>query len=147
MDADLSALAWKGASTVVALLATDAWEKAKTALGSLWRRAHPERADALEAELMESRASVLNAREGGDEALENALTLVWQSRLAHLLSTDPALAAQFQHLLNEVLVPALPINEQTRIVKLEMHARASGHGRVYQAGRVLSFRNHDSGHA
>ena len=135
MDADLSALAWKGASTVVALLATDAWEKAKTALGSLWRRARPERADAVEAELTEGRTSIVNARAEGDEALEGALKLVWQSKIAHLLSTDTALAAQFQQLLNEVLVPALPLNERTNIAKLEMRARASGHGRVYQAGR------------
>lgn len=140
MDADLTALAWKGASTVVALLATDAWEKAKTGLGSLWRRARPERADAVEAELVEARASLLDARAEADQPLEDALTQVWQSRLTQLLAADPGLAAQFQHLLNEVLIPALPISERARISKVEMRAKASGHGRVYQAGRDQRIR-------
>lgn len=135
MNADLTALAWKGASTVVALLATDAWEKAKTGLGSLWRGNRSERADAIEAELVEARASLLDARGERNEALEGALTRVWQGRLAQLLATDPTLAAQLQQLLNEVLVPALPIGERDRIRKIEMHAKASGHSRVYQAGR------------
>lgn len=135
MDADLTTLAWKGASTVVALLATDAWEKAKVGLGSLWRHTHPERADDVEAELVETRASLLDARAEEDDALAGALTQVWQSRLAHLLATNPELVAQFRQLLNEVFVPALSVNERLRIDKVEMQAKASGRGRVYQAGR------------
>lgn len=135
MDADLTALAWKGASTVVALLATDTWEKAKTVLASLWRHSRPERANAIETELVQARADLLRAQSEGDETLEGALTRVWQHRIAELLTSDPGLAAQFRQLLNEVLVPALPVGELVRIDKIEMRARASGRSRIYQAGR------------
>jgi hypothetical protein len=135
MDAELVALASKGASTVVALLATDAWEKAKASVGALWRRVRPDRADVIEEELTQARVSLLDARASGDQGLEGALARVWQSRLADFLIANPGLADQFRNSLDDVLIPALSVSERTRTGKIEMHARASGHGRVYQAGR------------
>jgi hypothetical protein len=66
--------------------------------------------------------------------------LVWQNRLTNILSADPALADQFQQLLDEVLIPALPAGERTRIAKIEMNAKATGHSRIYQAARDQHIR-------
>ena len=59
MDPELSALAATAAATLVGLLTTDAWERVKGGLGALWRRAHPERAGTIEAEIAESRDELL----------------------------------------------------------------------------------------
>jgi hypothetical protein len=42
-------------TTVVKLLATVSWEQAKTVVGGLWLRVHPERAETVQAELAETR--------------------------------------------------------------------------------------------
>lgn len=135
MDQDMTRLAWEGASTVVALLATDAWEQAKNGLQALWHRVHPERSDAVGADLLETRASVLAARAAADQAIESGLVQEWQSRLRRILTEDPRLIHVLRTLLDDELVPSLPAADQTRIVKIKMDATASGDSRVYQAGR------------
>jgi hypothetical protein len=41
VDAELSVWTSTAATTVVQLLATAAWEQARSAVGGLWRRVHP----------------------------------------------------------------------------------------------------------
>ncbi|MGW3353716.1 hypothetical protein ACWDA3_61515 [Nonomuraea rubra] len=101
----------------------------------LWRKARPDQADAVEAELVEVREQVLEARRDSDADTEQALAGAWQMRLRQLLRTDPDLAVEIQRVLDEVLTPVLEPAEQERIGSLVMKATASGHGRVYQAGR------------
>ncbi|MGH3688008.1 MAG: hypothetical protein ACRDSM_23780, partial [Pseudonocardiaceae bacterium] len=62
MDPELTALTAMAATTVVQLLATTAWEQAKNAVGELWRRVHPDRAETVQAELEETRLELLTAR-------------------------------------------------------------------------------------
>lgn len=57
------ALANTAGTTVVALLATDAWSTAKSAVDTVWRRFHPERAEVVEAELVDTRADLVAASE------------------------------------------------------------------------------------
>ena len=59
MDAELVTLASTAASTIVTLLATDAWEKARSAVGTFWQRMHPASARAIEAELTEAQAALV----------------------------------------------------------------------------------------
>ena len=47
----------------------------------MWRRVHPERAETVQAELEDSRAEVLIARQVGDEEIEQALVGEWQVEL------------------------------------------------------------------
>ena len=133
MDAELAALASTAATTVVRLLTGDGWEQAKKAVGSLWRRVHPDRAEVVEAELVETRAQVLNARQQGDERTEQDLVSEWSARLRRLLAADPQIADELGHLVDE-LRRELP-ETGTQTGHLEMGAHASGQGRVYQAGR------------
>jgi len=91
----MAALAATAATTLVASLATDGWERAKSAMGGLWRRVYPDRADAVEADLVDIRAEVLAARAAGDEQAEQVLADEWRSRLRRLLASDPRLAPYF----------------------------------------------------
>ncbi|MEZ7130506.1 hypothetical protein ACBR40_34680 [Nonomuraea sp. AD125B] len=122
-------------TALVTAMATDAWQSARDGAVALWRRARPEQAEVVEAELTEVREQVLRARGEGDADTEQALTGSWQVRLQQLLRTDPSLAGELRRVLDEVLTPALQPADQDRIGSLVMKATASGHGRVYQSGR------------
>lgn len=139
VDAELVALANTAGTTIVTLLATDAWEKAKYAIGALWRGELPDRTEAVEAELADARSKLVAARTARDEAREHVLVgelaAEWQGRLRRLLTARPEVAAQLRRLLDEELTPALPPAGQMSTGNVEMRAKASGHGRVYQVGQ------------
>jgi hypothetical protein len=134
VDAELAALISAAATTLVQLLATDSWERAKSVVSSLWERVHPDHAEVVQAELADSRDAVLAARSAGDEEAERDVEIEWRGRLRHLVATDPSIASELSDLL-ESLRAALSASEQGQTGHIEMHARASGHGQVYQAGR------------
>jgi hypothetical protein len=128
-------IALAAGTALVGAIATDAWQGARTGLVELWRRVHPEQADAVDAELTASRAEVLAARAAGEADVEQALAADWQLRIQALLRAKPAVAVELRRLLDEQLTPALTADERSRIGTLVMKAEASGDGRVYQAGR------------
>lgn len=135
MDPDLTALTSTAATTVVTLLATAAWERATTAVGGLWRRVHPQRAETVQAELAESRTEVLTARQAGDEQAEQALVNEWSNRLRRLVAADPQLADELRRVVAELrclLADAAPAR-----TTITMQATASDDSRVYQAGHDL----------
>ena len=105
----------------------------------LWQRVHPERVEAIDGELAEVRREVLAAREIGDVHAEQGLTADWARKLQRLLASgegsDPGLKGELRRVLDEELSPLLPPVAQARITQIKMTATASGHGRVYQAGR------------
>lgn len=124
MDAETAALASTAAATVVTLLTTDAWERAKHEIGGLWHRFQPDRAAAVEADLAQSRTEAL----AGGEPAARALAAEWESRLRRLLAADSAAAAELTRVI-ALLAAALPPATVTQ------HATASGHGTIIQAGR------------
>lgn len=134
MDPELSALTSTAATTVVQLLATAAWEQASSAVGRLWRRVHPERAETVQAELADSRAEVLAARQAGDEQAEQALVGEWHGRLRRLVADDSQLADELRRVVAE-LRSALADTDAPQGTTITMQATALGTSRVYQAGR------------
>ncbi|MDQ0992006.1 hypothetical protein [Streptomyces sp. V3I7] len=128
MDAELMALASSAGSALVAALTTDLWQRAQSSVGSLWRRAHPERAATVEAELAETRALLLRAPE--DEIAEDSAD-EWRLRFRRLLVTRPDLAEDLRRVLAEDLTPALPVPPQSG--SMVFNAAPSGHARVYQS--------------
>ncbi|MEW2075343.1 MULTISPECIES: hypothetical protein [unclassified Streptomyces] len=118
-------------------MATDTWQHARTAVVDLWRRAFPQRADTIEAELVGVREEIQSARQAGDDSTEQELAEDWQRRLMRLLRQDPGLGEELQRILDDVLRPSLSASDEERVRSLVMNATASGSSRVYQAARDI----------
>ena len=136
MELELAALAHLAASTVVGGMATAGWESAQRAMGELWRRVHPERADTVEAELGEARAEVLVARRNGDERVERELVGEWQARLRRLLAANPEMMPELQRLIDELRPTAR--EAEPRAGSVNLSANASGHSRITMSGRDIN---------
>lgn len=135
MDPQVVDLARTAGTTVVTLMATDTWNRTRDGLVALWRRVHPERADAISGELDATRSDLLAARAAGDEVSEDELRTEWQSRLRRLLAAEPGVAGDLRRFVEEVNSQAPGAAGGTSIGEVRMRAEVSGHGRVYQAGR------------
>jgi hypothetical protein len=131
MEPELIDLARSAGSTVVTLMATDAWERARDGVVALWRRVSPSRADGVEEELEASRGDLLTARGNGDDLTEQELRDEWTGRVRRLLRERPEVASELRQILTD-LDPELKGSVPRT---LQMRAEASGSGRVYQAGR------------
>ncbi|WP_030740996.1 hypothetical protein [Streptomyces griseus] len=125
MDPELTTLAQSAGVTLVGLMATDAWERARDGVVALWQRARPERADAVAAELTHTRDDL-----AADSGVGEELAAEWQGRIRRLLTERPEVAADLRALLDE-LAPC----ERTVAPTVAQRATASGSARVYQAGR------------
>lgn len=134
---DPATLAAAAATALIAAMTTDAWQQARSAIVGLWRRVHPDRAATIGDELTEVRQEALAARQQGDAGAEEGLVADWQRRLKRVLDADPEAAEEVQRVLDDVLTPALDPADQQRVGQIVMKAQASGHGRVYQAGRDM----------
>ncbi|MBP2055438.1 hypothetical protein J2Z21_008452 [Streptomyces griseochromogenes] len=136
-------LLWQGArvdvvetagATLVALMATDAWQQAREGVVMLWRRFRPVQAEEITLALDETREEVLAARQDQDEQGEADLVRDWDRRLRRILEQDPAVAQHLQQLLDEVR-GSLPRDQQPTVPAPVFHTHVSGNGRVYNAGR------------
>ncbi|MFD8217250.1 hypothetical protein ACFV2U_26835 [Streptomyces sp. NPDC059697] len=137
MELELAALANVAASTVVSGMATAGWEGVQRAMGELWRRVHPERADTVVAELGEARAEVLVARRNGDEQAERELVGEWQARLRRLLVANPEMVTELHRLIEELRPSAR--EEEPRAGSVTLIANGSGHSRITMSGRDINI--------
>ncbi|MFF4266150.1 hypothetical protein ACFY7Y_14260 [Streptomyces virginiae] len=110
-------------------MTTDAWERTREGIAQLWRRMQPHRAEAVTAELEATRADALTAGEADDQETLDELHREWQGRLRRLLAVHPGAAVELRNLLEDLGSAAPPTPAVTQ------HASASGHARIYQAGR------------
>ncbi|WP_309032750.1 hypothetical protein [Streptomyces alfalfae] len=129
MDPELTALAQSAGTTLVTLMAADAWQRTRDGFTHLWRRMQPERAETVAAELEASREDVLAASAADDQQTLDELRLQWQGSVRRLIVARPAAVAELRRLLDELD----PDGAVAR--RITQHATASGHARVYQAGR------------
>ena len=128
-------------TALVGAIATDAWQQVREAVTGLWHRVHPRREDdSIGAELDELREQVLVARRDGDVDTERALEGAWQVRLAQLLRADPALAAELQRVLDQVLAPALTPAEQARVGAIIMTGSSHDSSTFTQIGTQVNYR-------
>ncbi|WP_274031896.1 hypothetical protein [Streptomyces sp. MMBL 11-1] len=125
MNPELVTLAQSASVTLVGLMATDAWEHTRDGFVALWQRARPERADAVAAELANTREDLAT-----DATAEGELAAEWQGRIRRLLTDRPEVAEELRKLLDELAPDA-----SAPATTVSQHATASGHSRVYQAGR------------
>ncbi len=133
MDPDIAALASTAGTTIVTLLATEGWQHTRDSLAALWRRVHPERAEAVITELDATREDLVEARAAGDDTSESELRAEWQGRVRRLLTVRPDIAEALRALLDE-LAPT-PTGDPHATVRQQ--ATASGSARVYQAGTSI----------
>jgi hypothetical protein len=131
MAGELAALYSAAATTLVGLMTTDSWEQVKAGFVRLWRRARPDQAAAVGADLEAARDAAAAARDNGDEEALTELATEWQSRLRRLAGADEELRAEVRRLVEEFR-PLLSSGPAGPVV---MIARASGGSRVNQAGR------------
>ncbi len=128
-------------TALVGAMATDVWQRARASVVALWRRAHPQQADAVEADLETLRGQVLDARQAGRADTEQALTGVWQGRLQQLLLYEPTLAAELRRVLDDTLTPVLTPAEQARIGTLIMTGTSHDNSTFNQvAGNQITYR-------
>lgn len=102
---DVAALVTAGATTVVGLMASDAWTYASGRFARLLGRGGDgaetdEAATALE--LRASRAELLMARADGDEAAATQVEETWRERLRAVLQHDESAARELAELLDDV---------------------------------------------
>ncbi|MEB8343816.1 hypothetical protein [Streptomyces endophyticus] len=133
MDPEIVALAGTAGTTLVGLLTTEAWQRARDGVAALWHRAEPARADAISAELEVTRTDLLAAQSDGDTESRDELGAEWQGRIRRLLAAHPEEARALRALVDE-LRPLAP-----DVTSVTQQATASGHARVYQAGRDQHF--------
>ncbi|WP_026248344.1 hypothetical protein [Streptomyces sp. LaPpAH-108] len=129
MDPELAALAATAGTTLVSSLTTEGWQRARDGIASWWRRSQPDRADAVTTELDVTRDDLIAARADGDAGTRAELGTEWQGRIRRLLVAHPEAADELRTLLAE-LAPSAPAAPS-----VTQHVTASGHARVYQAGR------------
>ncbi|MEV5078776.1 hypothetical protein AB0K74_08095 [Streptomyces sp. NPDC056159] len=129
MEPEIAALAGTAGTTVVTLMATDAWQRVREGFVALWRRGQTERAEVVAAELDATREDLLAASAVGDHDIEGELQAEWQGRIRRFLTARPEAVEDLRRLLDEFVPSAEAAPAATQ------HATASGHARIYQAGR------------
>jgi len=134
MELDIAALAASAATALVQMMTSDAWEQAKASVLSLWRRTRPTKAESVGAELDAARLKLLAAERAHGGRQEPGLINQWAARVRDLVAAE-SLAATVLLDLAEALHRYGARPEMAPAVSVEMRAKASGHGRVFQAGR------------
>lgn len=136
MDPELGVLATTVATTLVQLLTTDAWAKAKDAMGTLWRRMRPERAERITAALQDSREDLLGALERGDDTAGQEVVSQWEAQLRGLLAAQPEAGELLRELLERELRPALIAvsGPQATTTTTTIRADARDHSQSFAAG-------------
>lgn len=124
-------LVTSGATTLVGLMATEAWTQARSRFAALFGRGESDETEA--AALERSRVVITRAQESGDTEAVNDLTGTWRGRLRQALLEDPGAADELQSILDEFR-PQLPARGGVTV-----HNTISGgtvNGNVIQAQNV-----------
>jgi hypothetical protein len=130
VEPDFTPFAHGAGTTLVALMTTEAWQHLRERFTQLWHRFQPHRAGTLAVELAADQEEAMAAARAGDEATLDELRAQWRGRLRRLLVAEPSAYPALRSLLDEFAPPDAP--GAPHIVQ---HASATGHARVYQAGR------------
>ncbi|WP_329223281.1 NB-ARC domain-containing protein [Streptomyces sp. NBC_01485] len=100
MEAELAALAASGATTLVGLMVSESWERAKSGLA----RYFGQRASgaAAEEELQAASEELDSARAAGDVETQADVQARWRQRLETMFEADPRAAGELAQLLSEL---------------------------------------------
>lgn len=132
MDPQLAALSAGASSTLVTLMVTDGWQRTRDGAVRLWRQFRPEGAEDVAADLDTAQAAVVQGRVAGTPVDLAALGEEWARRIRELLVARPDAEAALRAALADWEAAA---RGQAVSGGIHQEARATGSGRVYQAGR------------
>nr|BEK64836.1 hypothetical protein KPHV_20630 [Kitasatospora purpeofusca] len=130
MEAEIAQLVTTGATTVVGLMATEAWTQARSRLAALFGRSR--NAEEVSAELEEIRVEVVRA--DGDAELVGDQAAELRNRLRRLLREDPRAAEELESLLREFA----PRAQQPGTTVHNEISHGTIHGSVIQAGTITN---------
>ncbi|MFD4737851.1 hypothetical protein ACFWNR_05655 [Streptomyces virginiae] len=135
LEAALSALAMTGATTIVAAMATDAWQNTRAGTHRVFRRAGATEAEgAALLTLLDADAELVDGATADEDAgaVRADLAPSWNRRLTALLRDHPEAATD----LRELLASASGAGNSTSWVQ---NVRVSGHGHAYpvQGGNIV----------
>ncbi|WP_328864093.1 hypothetical protein [Streptomyces virginiae] len=135
LEAALSALAMTGATTIVAAMATDAWQNTRAGTHRMFRRAGATEAEgATLLTLLDADAALVDGAAADEDAgaVRADLAPSWNRRLTALLRDHPEAVAD----LRELLASAPGAGNTTSWVQ---NVKVSGHGHAYpvQGGNIV----------
>ncbi|MGN9910160.1 hypothetical protein ACTMTJ_21660 [Phytohabitans sp. LJ34] len=108
---ELTALASTAATTVVAAMATTAWEAARAGVARLLGRGSPPKTEAVEAQLDDEADLVSGAGAGEVAQVRAELVPVWRRKIERLLADDANAAVELNALVDEIQ-RALPAEQR-----------------------------------
>ncbi|MFI0002219.1 hypothetical protein ACH4NR_18730 [Streptomyces globisporus] len=115
MEAELAALAASGATTLVGLMATEAWTQVRGRLARFLGRGEDD--EVIDAELEESREELIAARRNGDEDGAAAVAAEWRIRIRRALRDNPEAEQELRAILElaprQAAGPSVAINHNT----------------------------------
>ncbi|MBB6550089.1 hypothetical protein [Nonomuraea rubra] len=130
-------LAMTGAATVVAAMATDAWQSARTRAAALLGRGDEEQRELAETRLERAAAEVEAADPGDRDEVRRRIAAAWQVRLMDLVEAHPETEAELRRVIEE-LSGRLPAAQQSWV----QHITAEGQGSVAQGVMFGNIINH-----
>ncbi|WP_327728994.1 hypothetical protein OG250_23205 [Streptomyces sp. NBC_00487] len=133
MTEELLVLASTTGTTLVGLMATDAWGTVKGAFVSIWRRNHPELTNIIEGELEATRGELVSTGHGDSPETVEDLANSWRSRVLELLETNPDAVDDLRRFLDGA--SETESIRRIEIGSIEMRAEASDNGRNFQLGQ------------
>lgn len=99
VEAELTALAASGATSLVGLMVSDAWGQVRGRLAAFFARGGD--GGTVGGQLDSSRAELVAAQQAGDADTAADVADEWRARLRRVLRADPAAAAELRALLDE----------------------------------------------
>ncbi len=136
MDAELGALAVSGATTLVSLMVTDSWVRARALMGRVLARSGAE--TTVIADLDDARTRLLLTGIPADEHATSGMADEWQSRLGRLVETGTLTGEDLRALETSLRQLAAAGADGPATV----HNTVSGgtqHGPIVQAGSVTGL--------
>lgn len=137
MPDPVTTLAMTGASTIVAAMATDAWQAARSAIVRLFSKGGGSLGEASRDRLDRAAAEVEAADLADRDAIRERLLSMWQVRLADLLEEYPDAGGELRRVIDD-LRGRLPRAQQTWVQQVT----AAGQGSVAQGVMFGNIINH-----
>lgn len=137
-----AALAERGASHLVAAMATERWAVARDAAQRMFALIEPTRCTALVGQLDQDKSALGALGADSDDRQRERIALRWEGRLEELLARHPAMRQQFADLVAQLqALVAQPDNAGGVVNRQRIEARGSGatavgaqNGNVYYYG-------------